>query len=162
MFQKEAYRIQALKSTLPQSSSSCILKPVDKLHTYIDAETCIRDLIHQQQQLKSKFQIGFIWIQKIMFYDDPVIQGVRHYVHADIHMLCDFDASNLSLEVLYMIPSFPCKKFPKSFPQNIYEFALANWIQRKTPFKNFHGTKIGYFLYRCLKQKDETCPPLFI
>jgi len=144
------------------SSSVSSTKTLNKFPNYLEVEKCIHDLLAQQRYLKQKKQVGFVWIRKIMYTVDPSTNETYYY-NEDRDMLCPYDPTIKKFNVTYFIPTFPCKSFPKTFDQNIYEYALAKFILSKaSSTSNFNNTKVGRFLDRCLERKDGGVVPIFI
>lgn len=143
----------------PMSSPKTLIK----FPNYLEVEKCIHDLLTQQRYLKQKNHLGFVWIRKIMYTVDPSTNETYYY-NEDIDMLCPYDPTIKHFNVTYFIPSFPCKTFPKTFDQNIYEYALAKFILSKAASPNtiFNNTKVGRFLDRCLERKASGLVPIFI
>lgn len=157
MFKEESERRNALQKTLPPPQTK--LNLLTKFANYLEVEKCIHDLITQQQLMTKSAAIGFVWIRKIVFSEDSNTRE-RYYYNADADMLCPLHESRRHFNVCYLIPTFPCNTFPTQFDHNIYEYAIAKFIQLKTFNKDFDRTKVGYFLQRALKRRNTV--PIFI
>lgn len=155
---------ESIRPPMMSSVSSSVSSPktLIKFPNYLEVEKCIHDLLTQQMYLKQKKQLGFVWIRKIMYTVDPSTNETFYY-NEDIDMLCPYDPTIKHFNVTYFIPSFPCKTFPKTFDQNIYEYALAKFILSKASSNTvFNNTKVGRFLDRCFERKASGLVPIFI
>jgi len=126
--------------------------------TYYDYVKCVHDLILQQNYLKENHSHAFV-----CFTEDALkctknntffLGNSRQlYPIQDDEIIVNYKSFTSNIDSQYLFTT------PAKVPLNAFYYSLAKWILSKTGGKGYPGTKLGYFIKRCLQKIKN---PIFI